>query len=90
MSPNQGECGEAYNIADVKSDIMLKDLAAIIAEYAVKKVVFELPDAVEAAGYSKATKARLDGSKLQKLGWKAKYDIKSGLERTINILKELT
>ena len=84
-----GECGEAYNIADAESDIMLKDLAVIIAEYTGKKVVFELPDAVEAAGYSKSTKARLDGSKLEKLGWKAKYDIKSGLERTIEVLKEI-
>lgn len=85
----KGECGEAYNIADIESDIMLKDLAAIIAEMAGKEVVFELPDEVEAAGYSKATKARLDGSKLQALGWIAKYDIKSGMERTIRILKEL-
>lgn len=85
----KGECGEAYNIADIKSDIMLKDLAAIIAGMAGKQVVFELPDEVEAAGYSKATKARLDGSKLQELGWKAKYDIRAGIERTIKILKEL-
>lgn len=84
----KGENGEAYNIADERSDIMLKDLAAIIAGIAGKEVVFELPDAVEAAGYSKATKARLDGSKLKQLGWKALYDIQGGLERTIGILKQ--
>ena len=84
-----GQCGEAYNIADVDSDIMLKDLASIIAEFAGKKVVFEIPDAVEAAGYSKATKARLDGKKIRKLGWKPRYDIKAGMERTIRILKEI-
>lgn len=83
----KGESGEAYNIADQRSDIMLKDLAAIIAGIAGKEVVFEIPDAVEAAGYSKATKARLDSSKLKKLGWRAQYDMKSGLERTIGILK---
>ena len=85
----KGENGEAYNIADKMSDIMLKDLAAIIAEINKKKVVFEIPDAVEAAGYSRATKARLNGKKLMQLGWKPKYDIKSGLERTIRILKEI-
>ena len=84
-----GENGEAYNIADEASDIMLKDLAAIIAQTAGKEVVFELPDAVEAAGYSTATKARLDGSKLKALGWKPAYDIQKGLERTIEILKFL-
>lgn len=84
-----GENGEAYNIADIHSDIMLKDLASIIADINGKKVVFEMPDEVEAAGYSKATKARLNGSKLQKLGWKPRYDIKSGMERTIDILKSI-
>lgn len=84
-----GENGEAYNIAEEHSDIMLKDLAAVIAEMNGKKVVFEIPDSVEAAGYSTATKARLDGQKLEKLGWKPKYDIKRGMERTISILKEL-
>ena len=84
-----GESGEAYNISDDASDIMLKDLAAIIADYAGKKVVFEIPDAVESAGYSKATKARLDSSKLNSLGWKAKYDIKTGIVRTIEMLKAI-
>ena len=84
-----GKSGEAYNIADERSDIMLKDLAAIIAGIKGKKVVFESPDAVEAAGYSKATKARLDGHKLKRIGWKPRYDIKTGMERTIGILESL-
>lgn len=82
-----GECGEAYNIADQKSDIRLKDLAKIVSDYSGTKVVFELPDETEMAGYSTATVARLDGSKIKKIGWVAKYDIKSGLERTLSILK---
>ena len=80
-----GESGEAYNIADISGDITLKDLASIIAEMNGKKVVFELPDAVEAAGYSRATKARLDGSKIRALGWKPMYNIKTGMERTVKI-----
>lgn len=83
----KGENGEAYNIADKSCDIMLKDLASIIAGISGTKVVYEAPDAVEAAGYSKATKARLDGTKLRNLGWKPMYDIRTGLERTIRILK---
>ena len=82
-----GENGEAYNIADEKSDIMLKDLANIIADISGKKVVFDVPDEIEAAGYSKATKARLNGHKLAALGWVPKYNIRSGIERTIQILK---
>ena len=80
-----GECGEAYNIADDASDIMLKDLAKIIAETVDRKVVFEIPDEIESTGYSKATKARLESRKLQKLGWRAKYNIKQGIQRTVEI-----
>lgn len=83
-----GKSGEAYNIADPGSDITLKDMAGLIADYAGKKVVFEIPDATEAAGYSKATKAILDSSKLKGLGWSAKYDMKDGLIRTIEVLRE--
>lgn len=84
-----GEKGEAYNIADESSDIMLRDLAKIIADFVGNKVVFEIPDAIESMGYSKATKARLDGTKLQELGWKSMYDIQSGIQRTIKLLSEL-
>ncbi len=84
----KGENGEAYNIAEEHSDIMLKDLAAVIADISGRKVVFEIPDAVEAAGYSTATKARLNGQKLRALGWTPEYDIKRGMERTIRILKD--
>lgn len=84
----KGNSGEAYNIAEEHSDIMLKDLAALIAEINGKKVVYQIPDEVEAAGYSKATKARLNGHKLQNLGWKPAYNIKSGIEHTIEILKQ--
>ncbi|MCO4679829.1 dTDP-glucose 4,6-dehydratase [Streptococcus infantarius subsp. infantarius] len=84
-----GKNGEAYNISDDASDIMLKDLANIIADYAGTKVVFEIPDAIESSGYSKATKARLDSTKLKNLGWTAKYDIQTGIIRTLSMLKTI-
>ena len=84
-----GMDGEAYNIAEAHSDIMLKDLAALIAGVNGKQVVFELPDAVESAGYSTATKARLNGNKLFALGWKPRYEIQTGIMRTIAILKAI-
>ena len=83
-----GKCGQAYNIADEKSDIMLRDLAQITANCVGKKVVFDIPDAVESAGYSKATKARLNSNKIKEIGWDARYSISEGIQRTIKILKE--
>ena len=81
----KGKSGEAYNIADVASDVKLRDLAQYVADLAGVKVVFDLPGNVESAGFSKVCKARLDSAKLQRLGWKAKWDIQSGLERTFRI-----
>ena len=85
----EGESGEAYNIADIKSDITLRELAETIAEQAHTKVVFEIPDEIEKVGYSTATKARLDGTKIQQLGWSAQYDIETGIKRTMKILKAI-
>lgn len=85
----EGACGEAYNIADSASDITLKDLAQVIATQAGTKVVFQIPDAVESAGFSKATRAVMDSNKLRSLGWTPQWDIQSGIRSTIQILKDL-
>ena len=82
-----GENGEAYNISDYTNSISLSEIANIISEFTGKSVVFELPSSIESEGYSKATKALLDSSKLRELGWKSKYSIKEGIIRTIRILK---
>ena len=85
----KGSSGEAYNIADSKSDITLKKLANNIAEYAGVKVSFQPPSKTESKGFSVVNKALLDGNKLHKLGWKAKYNIKSGVANTLKILKDI-
>lgn len=84
----RGETGQAYNLADAKSDITLKELAQLIADYAGTQVIFELPDEAERRGYSTASKALLDAEKLKNLGWNARYDIKSGIFETMDVLKE--
>lgn len=79
----KGTTGEAYNIADESGDITLRDLAQLIASQRGRKVIFELPNAIESAGFSKATKARLDGAKIHALGWKPHYNIIDGVKATI-------
>jgi nucleoside-diphosphate-sugar epimerase len=83
-----GKTGEAYNISDKASNITLKKLAEIAAKTNNKKVIFELPDAIERAGYSTATKAILNNNKIRKLGWEAKIPIKEGIIKTISIIKD--
>lgn len=84
-----GECGQAYNVAEETSDIVLKELAGILADIADTEVVFEVPDEIESAGYSKATKAVMNGSKLKQLGWTPMYSIRDGVKKTIDILKSI-
>ena len=84
-----GKSGEAYNISDKKSNITLKELATVIAQKVNTRVVFDMPDRVEQSGFSKVTKAILDSSKLERLGWFAQYDIRTGINNTLEILDEI-
>lgn len=84
-----GQNGEAYNIADEKCDITLKQLAEMVAEIAGVKVSYDLPDSVEKEGFSKVTKARLDGNKIKSIKWHASTDLYEGIKRTLTIMKEL-
>lgn len=82
-----GECGQAYNISNEKCNVHLKDFAQMCAAYNGKEVVFDLPSETEMKGFSIATQAILDNSKLKSLGFKPKYEMKDAVHRTIGILK---
>ncbi|MCL2470354.1 MAG: NAD-dependent epimerase/dehydratase family protein [Propionibacteriaceae bacterium] len=83
-----GTSGEAYNVAHPSCDIHLKDLARLVAHTVGQQVVFDLPGAVESRGFSTASLAVMDGSKLAGLGWQPLYTISDGVERTMTVLKE--
>lgn len=82
-----GKEGEAYNISDKASDVKLKDLAFIVSSTASTKVRFDIPNELERKGFSVVLNAVLDSSKLQKLGWYARYGICEGMRRTIKIMR---
>ncbi len=85
-----GETGEAYNLGDPASDITLRELAELCASLAGRQVRYELPDEAERRGYSTATKALLDGTKLkERLGWRPRYTIREGIGETVEILRRL-
>lgn len=81
--------GSAMNVADRSSDIQLKDLAALLASEAGTQVVFELPDEVERAGYSTATKAILETTSIEGLGWRPQTPIAKGIHKTVMIGREI-
>lgn len=83
-----GESGESYNISSPDSDVKLRDVAKMIANLCETSLVFELPDSTEAAGYSTASVAVMDSSKLRKLGWKQHYAFYDGIQRTLVLLRQ--
>lgn len=83
----KGQNENAYNIANSNSNITIKDIAELIAKYANKSVVYDLPKDIEKEGYSTVNKTILDDKKMKQLGWKPVYDMNKGIESTIQILK---
>ena len=81
-----GENGVAYNISAESCNVHLKDFAMACADWAGKNVVFELPSEVERKGFSVATQAILDNTKIKYLGWSPIYDICSAINRTLDII----
>ena len=80
-----GEVGEAYNIADSRSNISIRQLAEMIARIGGQNVVMQIH---EGADDNKIiTKAVFDTSKLEQLGWHIEDDMQTKLIATINEMK---
>ena len=84
----KGVCGEAYNIADAKSNISIRELAEMIAKIGGRKVVMDVPDTDEQRGFNVVTKSVFATEKLENLGWKPLTTMQQGLEHTIQILSK--
>lgn len=84
-----GESKNAYNVSGKDSDVTLLSLAKRVSEIAGVDVVFDMPDEVESRGYSKATKAVLDISKIRSTGWEPSYSLDEGLMKTIDDLSSM-
>ena len=81
----KGETGEAYNVANPDCSPSIREYAGTLAELAGVHLVFDLPPEAERAGYSAVTRAVLDPKKLLNLGWRAAYDLRTGLTHTLAI-----
>ncbi|MBP3715980.1 MAG: NAD-dependent epimerase/dehydratase family protein [Paludibacteraceae bacterium] len=83
-----GEIGSAYNVSSEKTNVHLKDFAQLCSEYNGKNVVFDLPNETESKGFSIATTAILDNSRIKAIGFAPQYAMKDAVWRTIKILSE--
>ena len=50
-------------------------------------MVFDLPSETEQKGFSIAMRAILDNQRLLAIGWQPGYDMKTAINRTLDILK---
>ena len=82
-----GEYGEAYNISNSACNVHLKDFAQMCSAHSGKSVIFEIPSESEKKGFSIATNAILDNTKLVNLGFKPHYEMEDAIRRTIEILR---
>ncbi|MGX6408216.1 NAD-dependent epimerase/dehydratase family protein [Weissella confusa] len=83
-----GEDGAAYNVSDASYNLSLGEMAELISDISSTQVVYELPDEIESKGYSKATRALMDATKLHHIGWQTIFDMQEAISETIKILKE--
>ena len=81
-----GKSTEAYNIASEKSVTTIVGLASkLVSLFPEKnlKLLYSLPEEKDKKQFTFIENAVLDSSKIERLGWKAAYDLDEGLKRTI-------
>ncbi len=85
-----GENGQAYNVVNESANIMIRDMAKMVADMSGDKIklVFDIPEDALKYGYAPSVKMKLSGEKLEKLGWKATIDLPEMYERLIESMRQ--
>ena len=78
-----GKKGNAYNISNKGSIVSIRDIANEFAKAGGGKIVFENPSDEEKNSYNMMINSSLNSEKLEQLGWKAIFDLKEGVYRTL-------
>jgi nucleoside-diphosphate-sugar epimerase len=84
----KGDRGNAYNISNKYSNVSIVELAQAIALASGQHVIFDIPSNMKEEGYTSITRAVLSSTKLELLGWAAKYVLSAGIQQTIQILSK--
>ena len=80
----KGENCQAYNIADISSNISIKELAEMIAGIEGKRVETVLPDNDEKRGFNVVTRSIISTKKIEFLGWRVQGTMSDKILSTIN------
>ena len=81
-----GQPGTALNVAS-RAVHSIREYARTLSEIGGVRLRFDLPPEVERAGYTRVTRAVLNPEKLEALGWRSAYDLRTGLQHTYECLK---
>ena len=83
-----GAPGQAYNVANRCATASIRQYAQTLADLGDVSLRFDLPSDREKAGYTRVTRAVLNPSKLEALGWQPRFDLPTGLKHTLDCLNE--
>lgn len=81
-----GKCGEAYNVADQRYQMTIREFAERAAEAGRCSVSYTQPSQLETKGYSRAGRMVLDASKVEALGWRTEKRKTGAIQETVDIL----
>ena len=84
----RGESTTAYNVSSGECDVRLRDFAFVAAKAAGTKISYDRPPENERRGYSVATTALLDASRLMALGWTPRLGFAEAVLRTVSAMKD--
>lgn len=79
-----GKSGEAYNISNSKSIVTIREMAEALAKAGKVNIVFENPSDIEQKSFNLMDNSSLVSKKLERLGWKAVFDINEGTQKTLS------
>lgn len=83
-----GECGQVYGISSGES-CTVRAFAEVCAELGGSRVELHLPSGTEMAETSPIKEQIVDNSGLKALEWQAAYSIREGIQKSLQIIKEM-
>ena len=84
----KGKKGNAYNSAVPEARATIAGFARTVAEVSGTKVVFADPTAADLANITPIAKQVLSSAKTESLGWRGRYDVRTGVSHTLKIWRE--
>lgn len=85
----KGENCHAYNISNQESIITIKELAELLVKAGNVELKMELPTEAERKGFNPMSNSSLESNSLINLGWRGCFDANTGVNHTVNIIKEI-